>query len=176
VTTIPVRLVLAALLLAAAPGAAADHDSHIRISDHGLKALVELGTVRSETFRELVAALESAPVLVFVECDLRLPPRLSARLSFVTSVATMRYVRVDIACAVPSRRQVPLLAHEFQHALEIGLASDITDLDSMEEHYESIGFQIYGDKAHKAFETDAALRVEQQVKDEFYRSRADVGS
>ena len=164
------------MLLAATMPAAADYDSHIRISDHRLKTLVELGTFRSETFRHLVAALDAAPVLVFVGCDLRLPVRLSARLTFVTSVAALRYVRVDIACALPSRRQVPLLAHEFQHALEIGLASDITDLDSMEEHYESVGFQTYGDKSHKSFETDAALRVEQRVKDELYGSRAEEDS
>lgn len=160
-------------MLVAAP-AAADEDSHIRISDHGLKALVELGISRSDTFRELVAALDAAPIIVFVGCDMRLPIRLSARLSFLTSVATVRYVRVDIACALPSRRQVPLLAHEFQHALEIGLASDITDLDSMEEHYESVGFQTYGDRSHKAFETDAALRVEQWVKDELYGNRLET--
>jgi hypothetical protein len=179
VLTLHARLVLgvalSALCLAGAAAAATEHDSHIRVSDHGLKTLVELATSRSETFRELVAALDAAPVLVFVECDLRLPLRLSARLSLVTRVGAVRYVRVDIACALPSRRQMALLAHEFQHALEIGLASDITDLDSMEEHYESVGFQTYGDGAHKRFETDAAQRVERRVKDELYGSRADGG-
>ena len=44
-------MALSALLVAATTSVANEHDSHIRISDHGLKALVELGSLRSETFR-----------------------------------------------------------------------------------------------------------------------------
>jgi hypothetical protein len=47
-----------------------------------------------------------------------MPTYVGARLNFVTSVNGLRYVRVDIDCTLSQRRQIALLAHELQHALD----------------------------------------------------------
>jgi len=168
------HLLVAALVLPALsvrPATAAEDVSDIRIRDRVLRSLVDVGTERSETFRGLVSAVEAAPLRVYVECDPQMPHSLSARLGFVSTVGSIRFVRVELSCTLPSRTQVSLLAHEFQHALEIGLTPDITDADSMEAHYEDVGFQTYRHGTHKGFETTAALSAGQRVSEELDRWR-----
>jgi len=87
-------------------------------------------------------------------------------LNFVTSVHGMRYVRVDIDCTLSPRRQIALLAHELQHALEIGERTDIHDAEGMELLYEEIGFQSFENGSHRSYETDAAKAIQRAVEDE----------
>ena len=93
---------------------------------------------------------------MFVEGDIRMPERLGARLTFVTSVNDVRYV-LDINVTLAPRRQIALLAHELQHALEIADRPEITDVEAMESFFEDIGFQSFEDGRHRSYETDAAL-------------------
>src|SRR4029434_5131852 len=109
--------------------------------DPELRALFHTGESHSHTFRALVEDTDAAPVLVFIDCSLLLPARCGERLSFVTSVTAVRYVRVLVDCSLPPRAQITLLAHELQHALEIGSRTDIVGADAMEPLYEEIGFQ-----------------------------------
>jgi UDP-N-acetylglucosamine enolpyruvyl transferase len=95
-----------------------------------------------------------------------MPERLGAQLKFVTSVNDVRYVRVDINVMLASRRQIALLAHELQHALEIAERPDITDVDAMESLFEDIGFQSFENGRHRSYETDAALDVQEAVEHE----------
>jgi hypothetical protein len=87
-------------------------------------------------------------------------------LNFVTSVNDVRYVRVDINVTLAPRRQVALLAHELQHALEIAGRPEITDVEAMESVFEDIGFQSFEDGQHRSYETDAALEVQETVEQE----------
>ena len=112
---------------------------------------------QSPTLRALVEQVEAASILVFVEGDIRMSERLGARLHFVTSVNGVRYVRVDVNCTLAPRRQIALLAHELQHALEIADRSDILDVEAMESLYEDIGFQTFEHGRHRSFETEAAM-------------------
>jgi hypothetical protein len=164
-----VTVLAAALALLQPLPSRAQTGPHVRVADRKLKMLLEIGVDQSPTLSALVAQVDAAPVLVFAECSMRMPSRLGARLNFVTSVNGIRYVRIGVDCARPSNRQIALLAHELQHALEIGTRTDIVDVDAMEEFYEDIGFHIYNDGTHKGFETGEAIRVQQHVYEEVTR-------
>ena len=75
---------------------AADRGSNVRISDGELRALKDHGVARSETFRTLLARLDTASVLVFVDCDWFLPSGVGGHLALLTAVEGVRYVRVAI--------------------------------------------------------------------------------
>src|SRR5262245_31960521 len=158
------RTALALLLTLFLPHtASADTMPHLRILDGALKSLFEHGLTQSPTLRALADKVEAASILVFVEGDMRMSERLGAQLQFVTSVDGVRYVRVDINCMLAPRRQIALLAHELQHALEIAERPDIVDIEAMESMYEDIGFQSFDNGRHRGFETHAALEVQETV-------------
>src|SRR4051794_14873525 len=129
----PGRLALPVFLVLTALGAestliAADRPAHVRVVDAALAGLIDTGLANSETFRTIVSNLESAPVLVFVRCRTRQQQATSAAgLEFLSNTPTYRYVRVFIRCDLPATVQAPLLAHEFQHALEVADAPGIVD-------------------------------------------------
>ena len=161
-----VVLTLVLFTLAAPHRSSAQRSPRIRVLDPILKELFDHGVGQSPTFRGLIEKVEATPILVFVEADIRMPARIGARLSFVTSVNGLRYVRVHVDCTLSSRRQVALLAHELQHALEIGERADILDVEDMESLYEDIGFESLDNGSHKSFETEAAIAVQRAVDDE----------
>ena len=155
--------------------AAAQSPPHVRVIDRDLKALLERGVTHSPTLNALVAEVEATPLLVFVECSFRLPSGLGARTNFVTSVGDTRFVRVAVDCSLTSRWQVSLLAHELQHALEIGRHPEVHNVDAMELLYESIGFPTVRDGATRHFETEAALAVQRAVNQELGDARTTHG-
>ena len=161
-----VALILLLVTLFAPHRSYAQSSPHVRFLDPVLKELFDQGMQQSPTLRALVDKVEAAPILVFIEGDIRMPVYLGARLNFVTSVNGLRYVRVDIDCTLSPRRQVALLAHELQHALEIGERKDILDAEGMESLYEEIGFQSSDNGSHKSYETDAAKGIQRAVDDE----------
>jgi hypothetical protein len=149
-----------------AQGATAQSTRHLRILDRNLKALLERGVTQSPTLDNLVAEVEATPLLVFVECSLRLPSGVGARTNFVTSVGDTRLLRVGVDCGLTNRWQVSLLAHELQHALEVGRHQQVTDVDAMESLYENIGFPTIRSGASRHFETVAAIAVQRAVNQE----------
>lgn len=161
------RLGLALLIsFGVSHSAFADTTPRIRVLDPALKALFDQGVAQSPTLRTLVERLETSSVLVFADADIRMPAGLGARLNFVTSVNGLRYVRVDIDCTLPPRRQVALLAHELQHALEIGERPEVVDIEAMESLYEDIGFQPFEQRHHRNYETDTAIAAQEAVEEE----------
>jgi len=161
-----VALILLLVTLLAPHRSYAQSSPHVRFLDPVLKELFDQGMQQSPTLRALVEKIEATPILVFIEGDIRMPSHLGARLNFVTSVNGLRYVRVDIDCTLSPRRQVALLAHELQHALEIGERRDILDAEGMESLYEEIGFQSSDNGSHKSYETEAAKDIQRAVDEE----------
>lgn len=164
------RLALATTIVALALlppfNAFAESTPHVRVFDRELKARLDEGIRRSPTLAALVDELDKAAVLVFVDCRLQLPSRVGARVQLATSINGVRYIRVDVSCFLPDAAKITLLAHEFQHALEIAGRSDIVDSDSMESYFQDIGFQTYFDGNHKAYETEAAIAIQERVRAE----------
>ncbi len=179
-STAPLKRLRAALVLlltlVVADRATAQSAQHLRVLDRDLKQLLERGLAQSPTLDTLVAEVEATPLLVFVECSLRLPSGVAARTNFVTSVGSTRLVRIAVDCSLTHRGQISLLAHEIQHALEIGRHPEVVDLDAMESLYENIGFPTVRDGATRHFETDAAIAVQRAVNDELGGVRATPGA
>lgn len=148
----------------------AQTDSHVRILDPGLHARFDLGLRLSPTLRGLVAELDAAPILVFVSCAPFLPSPVGARLNLITSVNTMRYVRVEVNCTFGDRNQIAMLAHELHHAWEIAGRADILDEDSMESYFEAYGRPSYFDGQHSSYETGAAIATQKRVMAETARA------
>ena len=149
--------------------AGAQPASRIRVLDGGLKTRLESGAKLSPTLRTLIAQIEVASVLVFVDCGVRMPARTGARLNFITSVNGLRYVRVEIDCSLSDRPLIALLAHELQHAWEVGNRDDILDEDSMQLYYQEFGFQSHYDGYHTSYETQAAVDIQNRVMAETAR-------
>lgn len=158
-----VRAIVATAVLWLLRTPAAAQTPSIRVVDRGLNTLFEVGLAQSPTLDALVTELNAAPVLVFADCSMQMPSRIGARLNLLTTVGDTRYVRVTIDCSLQSRRQIALLAHEFQHALEIGGRPDVLDADDMESLYEEIGYTTLRDNSHTRMETAAAIGVQQRV-------------
>ena len=154
------------LTLAVPAPSSARGGTHIRVLDPNLKLLLERGIVQSPTLRALIREVEATPILVFAECAVRLPSGVGARLNFITTVRALRYVRVGVDCSLTQRWQIALLAHEMQHALEVGKHPDVVDVEDMESLYEDIGFRTPRDGTFRHFESNAAIAVQQAVNQE----------
>jgi hypothetical protein len=158
-----VRALLATAVLWLLHAPAVAQPSNIRIVDRELNTLFEVGLELSPTLAALVTELNAASILVFADCSMQMPSRIGARLTLLTSVGDTRYVRVAVDCSLQSRRQIALLAHEIQHALEIAGRPDVLDEDDMESLYEQIGFTTLKDHTHTRVETAAAINVQERV-------------
>jgi hypothetical protein len=91
-------------------------------------------------------------------------------------VGDTRLLRIAVDCSLTNRWQVSLLAHELQHALEIGRHRQVMDIVAMESLYESIGFPTSRDGTTRHFETEAAIVVQRAVNDELGSIRATPGT
>ena len=150
--------VLALLLSLALPEqSAAQAGPHLRVLDHVLKAVLDRGTAQSPTLQKLVAEIETTRILVFAECSMRMPSGVGGRMNFVTNAND---------CMLTERWQITLLAHELQHALEIGRNPDVVDVEAMESLYEEIGYPTSREGGIRHFETEAAIIVQRAVERE----------
>jgi hypothetical protein len=160
------RVLVATAVLWLLPTAAAAQTANVRIVDRELNTLFEVGLAQSPTLDALVTEVNAAPILVFADCNMQMPSRIGGHLNLLTSVGQTRYVRVSVDCALASRQQIALLAHEIQHALEIAGRPDVLDEDDMESLYEQIGFTTLKHSGHTRMETAAAIDVQQRVAEE----------
>jgi hypothetical protein len=154
------------LSLVAPQDSAAQSGPHLRVLDPGLKAVLDRGTARSPTLQKIVAEIDATRVLVFAECSMRMPTGVAGRMNFVTNTVDYRFVRIAVDCKLSERWQTILLAHELQHALEIGRNPDVVDVETMESMYEEIGFPTARDRSQRHFETEEAISVQHAVERE----------
>jgi hypothetical protein len=139
----------------------------IRTVDRRMLKLIHDGMRESPSLRALVRRLEESDVVVYVECDARMPSRVAGRLVFVSAVAGLRYVVVRLA-RMPSRaQQIAILAHELQHAVEIAGTPAIVDGASLAREYQRFGHVNRSLESEGiAFDTDAAIAMGQKVMGE----------
>jgi hypothetical protein len=155
---------------------AAQNNQHLRVLDRDLKMLIDRGVTQSPTLGKLIAEVEASPLLVFIECALRLPSGVGARTNFVTSVEDTRLLRVAVDCALTTRWQISLVAHELQHVLEVGRHPEVVDVEAMASLYEDIGYPTSRDGSIRHFETEAAIAVQKAVSEELGAIRAIPGA
>ena len=131
---------------------------HIRTTDDRLRRLLDVGMRSSATFRTLVHRLLQSDVVVYLWCNGPKTSAVDGRLTFLSTAGGLRYVVVQMARIQPRERQIAIMAHELQHAVEIANAPAVVDAPSLAREYRRIGY-VSGDalSVHVTFDTDAAV-------------------
>jgi len=142
------------------------HKSTIRTVSPVLRKLVGDASERSQTFRELVAAIDATDGLVYLTvgtCG-----RLRACLLHRMSVAgPHRVLNIIVDAQHHDLTLTAAIGHELKHALEVlGDARLRTDLDIF-SFYKMHGVEVKG-----VIETRAAIAAGEAVRDEVSRSMA----
>ena len=148
------------------PIAAQSPHNNVRSPEPRLQKLILRAAGRSASFCDLLRRLSVADVTVYLVCsgvDAR-PP--APRLSFLSRVATWRYLVVHLRCPMPDDPQIVMLAHELRHAVEIADAGDVVDQRSMLRHYMRIGVEVSDGARIRAFETASARTTAEFVRRE----------
>ena len=135
----------------------------LRPLDAEARALVQTGFDLSPSLRALAASLERTDVVVYLRAA-RLPQRMDGQLTFLSAVAGLRYVMVEVAWERSEVRRISTLGHELQHALEVAARPDIVDPDSMARAYADFGVQREGQRTGwQAFDTIAAMEAGERI-------------
>ena len=146
--------------------------SRMRPLDTQSVETLEQAVAGSPLVRDLVRQLEESNLVVHIESSRSLPFGVSGTMRFVTSRGGFRYVRISLAVGLRSESRAAILGHELQHACEVA-ASDANDIEAVRRLYQASGHNPFA--ATDVFETQAALRVERQVKAEMRMEHGDRG-
>lgn len=132
----------------------------------GLRAIVADATERSPTFRALVDRIERSDVFVYLQCHVLESSTIDGRTSLVVATPYGRYVRVDVRCPNSPFGHTSLIAHEFQHVVEIASVPWVVDRGSFARFYSGVGVFIGTAGTASQFETDAAIATALRVRHE----------
>jgi hypothetical protein len=146
-------------LVSAAETAAADF-AHVRSDNASMRALLDDGYKRSQTFRALVDEIDALPGIVYV-AEARLLSRgmEGALLHMVAGSRDMVILRVLIKTNLAGDYAVAILAHELQHVAETLRSGGTANGDAMTALFASIDTQEHSSK----FETEEARAVTARV-------------
>jgi hypothetical protein len=139
---------------------------HVRIADPALRQLFDAGCLASPTLRALVSRLDSSDVIAYIRFE---GPRggIDGSLQFVSASAGIRYVLIRVVRLPARSRQLALIAHELQHAVEVAAAPHIVDQQTFVQEYERIGdTSHHRRRRERSFETLAARATGKRVLEE----------
>jgi len=138
-------------------------DRRVRTTDARMQALIEQGVRRSRTFSSLLSQLDQTDVIVYVERVRNLPAALAGRLLLVSVARDQRYLRIQLGTGGTVEDAIATLAHELQHALEIGVSPEVRNQHALAELYRRIGQAGIG---RHTYDTVAAQITGRRVKRE----------
>lgn len=138
-------------------------DRRVRATHPEMQALIARGMRRSTTFAALVAELDNTDLIVYVERVHNLPAIILGRLLLVSATPHQRYVRIQLGTGGTTTEAIATLAHELQHAIELGTAPDVRDQEALARFYQRIGQNSVG--AH-TYDTGAAQNTGKRVRKE----------
>lgn len=128
-----------------------------------LKLIAE-GSERSPTFRSLLEQIAASDGIVYVEFGYCAFGHLNGcLLPLVVRSPGGRYLRILVTpdkTRANRDRQIALIAHELQHALEVLAHPEVVDVDTMLAMYRRLGVPLSG---RSGYETAAAHRAEDAV-------------
>jgi hypothetical protein len=135
--------------------------TRVRPLDARAEGLLVEAWHRSATVRDLITALNVSDLIVHVQTR---SSRVEHRgvLRWGTCAKGARYVRLVIAAPALPDRQIPALAHELQHAVEVSRAPEVRDARKLADLFRRIGWNW--DRG--LYETEAALEIESRVRRE----------
>ena len=114
-------------------------ERRLRTTDLRLQSLIAEGVRRSPTFARLLLELEKTDLIAYVERVPNLPAVISGRLVFVSASPAQRYVRIQLGTGGSNADSIVTLAHELQHAIEVGTSPDVRDQQALARLYQRIG-------------------------------------
>ena len=136
-------------------------DSRVRTDSPLLARLIDEASARSATFRTLVDTINATDGIVYLQTG-RCPGRVQACLSHsVTRSGPNRVLRIVVNVDRAENEVMASMGHELRHALEV--LEDVT-VDSNAAIY--FFYRRFGSGSADRFETDAAIRAENQVRKE----------
>jgi hypothetical protein len=112
---------------------------HVRATDPRIARLIQETVRRSPTFARLHEALQRTDVILFVEPSSTIRKSLRGQLLFVEATPFARYLRAEIRADLPRGDLIATIAHEMQHALEIGQSEAVRNGEDVEKLYRRIG-------------------------------------
>lgn len=145
--------------------------ARIRPQDPRLAEVFRAGVSRSATFRSLVNRLEAGDLFVYVALSPSMKPGLAGKLTWITRSGAFRYVKATIHTEQSFEQMIATLAHELQHALEVGGEDSVIDQRSLAGFYKRIG-RPSPSSAIAGFETAAAQATGFQVRRELTAAAA----
>jgi hypothetical protein len=145
----------------------------VRTTNSRLATLIRDGVRFSPTFQALADRLSTSDLIVYVDADNFAPEGLDGRLTFVASAPGARYVRIRVSHYPDAARQIAIIGHELQHAVEIADHPAIVDEASLGREYARIGYSHRLVVARRQmFDTEAAIKTGERV----YRELTTGGS
>lgn len=138
------------------------HMRRVRPIGADAQSLLQDARERSPTIRLLLDRLDGSDVIVYLQRGVFERPEVKGRTSLITAVPDARFLRVIVRSALADDRGVEMLGHELQHAHEIAQEPRIRSELQLQQYLNVIGFEC----GTSRFETEAAIRVERQVRSE----------
>ena len=114
-------------------------ERRLRATDPRMQSLIAEGIRRSPTFARLLLDLEKTDLIAYVEQVRNLPAVISGRLLFISASPAQRYVRIQLGTGGTTADAIVTLAHELQHAIEVGSSPDVRDEAALARLYQRIG-------------------------------------
>jgi hypothetical protein len=131
----------------------------LRATDRRMQSLIAEGIRRSPTFARLLLELEKTDLIAYVERVNDLPAVMSGRLLFISASPAQRYVRIQLGTGGTNADAIVTLAHELQHAIEVGTSPDVRDQDALARLYQRIGHNSLSGHTYDTIAAQAAGRV-----------------
>jgi hypothetical protein len=135
----------------------------VRSVDPQVIALILEGLKRSNTFADLVAAVNASDVIVYIQRVNQLAPTIAGQLVIVPVPHEQRYLRIQIINHLSPNETIALIGHELRHALEVAAAPEVRDQRGLMELYQRIGEP--GGRVH-SYDTRAAQNTGRRVRNE----------
>lgn len=167
-----------ACTLALAPGVNAPDSAavlersayHVRSTDIRAQEWIQAGAEGSPTFRELLIRLSDSDLIVYVQVVDRITNAFG-RTFFVTSTATVRYLRIEVVLGGNLTEMVALVAHELQHAAEIAGAPRVRDRQTLAQFYLGMSENSLASGQYDSAEARyTEARVKRELMSSGYRS------
>jgi hypothetical protein len=167
-TCVFVGLAMVALPDAARGATQNQPERHVRWNDESAARLLNDALERSETVRVLFEKIQASDLLLYVIVEAS-PGTPRGRTSIVSKGGAIRMLHTVINGTLDSDERIIVLAHEFQHVIEMAEAAEVVDQDGMRRLFRRIGYQV-GLRAEN-YETAAAEAVERRVRAEIRKRR-----
>jgi hypothetical protein len=149
--------------------------SRLRTADATVSASVSEALAYSSTFRDLVATIERSDGLVYLSGGPCPEHAKACLLMHLDQAGPNRMLRIYIPPGKGGIEAAGSIAHELQHAIEILSNRSVRTTDDLFTLFQMIGLDppssSLANRIHYRFETAAAQRIGEQVREEFRRKR-----